>query len=554
MSYRIIILAIFLLFFGVFQNNIAQTIHYQIRPIPAVDRTDLEISLNYQATVKESISFNLPIDCYGFPKLSRFVTSFHGESGTIVKNGKDEGERIIEPDSKGEIHLKYVLSFDPQKMSGATYSPNTSQDYFHIAGCQWMLRFGSPIEKKPYIIEMVDAPENWKLYSSLSANPTKFEGTDSFQNLMISAIGGGKQGFSQFFVRGKPVSVFVRGKFDIPQPEILAAVRKIVALQRERFNEFDQPFYNIVILPKENNVAGTRIENLFVSFFKADVTRNQLHVLLSHEMLHNWLTSEIIKPPKGELGLKYQWFYEGFTDYFSRRILFDAGLLSKQMFAELINRDIINIADNPHKATTYQDLVNATETGKFNQSFNKLSYYRGALIALNWDTKIRQMNKTKSLGNLIEEVYQVAKKTAGSIEEGEFFELVQKNYGIDAKIDFERYILRGEPILVEPNALGNSYKLRESSVLLFDPGFLLNESRQADKVLGVKSNSAAHRAGLRDGMEIVNIENYNRFGNAWDSKKPLVVTVKESGNERKISFLPQGEPHKLFLFEFIRKK
>jgi len=541
-------------FFCFSQSIAGQTLHYRIKPVPLPDRTNLEISLSFQAAKTDPVTVKLPVDCYGTPKLYRFVAAFNGESETLVKNGKDEGERMIEPNPQGEIRLKYVLSFDPQALADNTFSPNVGNGYFHAGGCQWMLQIGNTEEKRPHIIELVDAPKDWKMYSSLGANPAKFEGIVSYEDLLTTAIGGGRQGFSQFVLRGKPVSVFVRGKFTIPQTEILTAVRKIVTLQRERFNDFNQPFYNIVVLPKEDNVAGTRIENLFVSFFKSDVTREQLYVLLSHEMLHNWLTADIVKPPKGESGFKYQWVYEGFTDYFARRILFDAKIITPAKFAELVNRDIINIADNPNKNTTFQDLVKASETGKFNQPFIKLSYYRGALIALDWDSKIRRRNKEKSLGNLIEDVYRLALKNGGSLGEEAFFELVQKNYEIDAKADFERYILRGEPISAVSNALGNSYNLRESSVPSFDAGFLLNESRQAKKISGVKSGGAADRAGLRDGMELVRVENYNRFGNAWNPLKPLVVVVKEQNKERKISFFPHGAPHKLLLFQSIKTK
>jgi predicted metalloprotease with PDZ domain len=539
-------------FFCFLQSVAGQTLHYRIKPVALADRTNLEISVNYPTAKTEPLSVKLPVDCYGTPKLHRFVTSFAGESETVVKSGKDDGERLVQPNPQREIRLKYTLSFDPSALADYTYSPNVGNGYFHVAGCQWMLQIGDPEEKRPHVIELVEAPKDWKLYSSLGVNPAKFEGVASYEDLTATALGGGREGFSQFIVREKPVSVFVRGKYLISQTEILAAIRKIVTLQRERFNDFSQPFYHVVILPKEDNVAGVRIENMFVSFFKSDVTREQLYVLLSHEMLHNWLTANLIKPPKGEPGLKYQWFYEGFSDYFARRILFDAQILTPEKFAALINRDVVNIADNPHKSATLQDFTKALENGKFNQAFNKLSYYRGALIALDWDSKIRQRNQEKSLGNLIEDVYRLAKND-GPLSEQAFFELAQKNYGIDAKADFERYILRGEPIPVPPDALGSAFRLRETSVPAFDVGFLLNESRQAKKITGVKPDGAAYRAGLRDGMEVVRVENDNRFSNAWNPSRPLVVVVKEQNKERRISFFPHGPPHRLLLFQSAGK-
>jgi predicted metalloprotease with PDZ domain len=550
-------LSFFFLAFGLFgflQGNQSAISHYRMKPVPLSDRTNLEISLDYKTTGNQPLTVKLPTDCYGTPKLARFVSSFTGAGGTLVTNGKDDTERIVQPNAQGEIHLKYTLAFDPEALANNTYSPNVGNGYFHVSGCQWMLQIGSREEKRLHIIEMVDAPKGWIFYSSLSPNPAEFKEVASYSDLMRTAFGGGNRGYSQFLIKGKPVSVFVRGKFTIPQAEILKAVRQIVTMQRQRFNDFSQPFYHVVVLPKEDNVAGVRIDNLFVSFFKSDVTRNQLYVLLSHEMLHNWLKGNLIRPPEGETEIRYQWFFEGFTDYFSRKILLDAGLLTRERFAELINRDIINIADNPHKAATYKDMLEAMENGKFGQAFIKLSYYRGALIALNWDAKIRLTGKGKSLSELIQDVYQRALASNGSMDEESFFAFVQKNYGIDARGDFERYLVRGEGIVVAGNALGNDYQLHEGSVWSFDPGFLLSESLQAKKISGVKTDGAAYGAGLRNEMEVVRIENYNRFSYAWNPLTPMVVVVKEQNKERKISFFPHGTAHRLLLFEPNKKK
>ena len=100
-----------------------------------IDRTNLEISLNYETTKNEPVTVKLPVDCYGTPKLHRFVVSFIGELGTVVKEVNDNKERIVQPNPQGEIRLKYVLSFDPLELADTTFGPDVGNGYFHVAGC-----------------------------------------------------------------------------------------------------------------------------------------------------------------------------------------------------------------------------------------------------------------------------------------------------------------------------------------------------------------------------------------------------------------------------------
>ena len=537
----------FITFFGASQSTQEKKIHYQIKPVPTADRTNLEITFRFKIDEKQ-INIKLPTDYYGTPNLHQYVTSLTGETGTIVRAGKTENERIVEPNKNGEVRLKYNISYPP--IFAGTFSPNVSAKHFHVAGCQWALQIGEFEQEHLLKVELINIPSNWQMYSSLGANPLKFETKISYQNLIATAIGGGeKQNFQQFKYKEKPVSVFIQGKFDIPNQEIFDAVQKIVALQRDWFSDYTQPFYNVVILPKEDNIAGTRIENQFICFIKKDITRQQLYVLLSHEMFHNWLDSSLIKPEKGVTSLRYAWFHEGVNEYFARKLLLEANLLSQKEFADLFNQDVLDIADNPNRAATFDDLLAATKTGKYNQAFNKMSYYRGALIALNWEAQIGNSKNGKTLGDLIREAYFLSKKNNG-ISETQFFELANK-YGINAQKDFESYILRGEPINLEPDAFGKSFVLRETNVPKFEPGFNLRESLKNKKIIELKEDSAAFRAGLRNEMKLIEIENENRFSNAWNPNKSLVVIVEIDGREKRFE-IHFEKSHKLLLFEEIK--
>jgi predicted metalloprotease with PDZ domain len=362
---NIIILTVALL--GMWTTPEPSAVYYSIQPVPAIDRTNLEISVSFESDRDKPVAVKLPIDLYGTPNLSRYVTSFDGMNGSKAQPGKDENERLVYPSANGGIQLKYVLFYDPIALRDVTFAPNVGPKDFHVAGCQWMLQIGEASQARQYVIEISTPPGGWKLYSSIDSDSRHVQLRSSYKDLSTTMIGGGAGYTNQFNVKSKPVSVFVQGKFNVSNTTIYAAVTRIVNLQRGWFKDYDQPFYHVVVLPKSDNVAGTRVKSLFVCFVKSDVTRDQLYVLLAHEMLHNWLASDLIKSRKGEPSLRYQWFYEGFTDYFARKILADAGLISHARFTYLINSDVINIADNPNRNATYSDLIKATETGKFGQ-------------------------------------------------------------------------------------------------------------------------------------------------------------------------------------------
>lgn len=534
-----------LIFFAAAQARADEDIHYRIKPVPGTDRTDLEISVRFKAVNKLSVKF--PDDCYGTPDLYKYVTEFRGEDGTAVARAASEAERIVTPSAvDGTVALNYTLSFTPGDMDKYPFSPNISANHFHVAGCQWMLRIGDDAQKKHYFFEINGAPQNWHLYSSIAADGNKSDIYASYDDLTQSRMGGGggDEQVYNFKVRQNPVSVFVHGKFDIPQKEIFKSVERIVKLQRNWFGDYEQPFFNVVVAPRSGIMAGTAVKNFFVCFAKPETTSDELNLLIAHEMFHDWLPGKIrIRQDKKYSSVRYEWFSEGFTEYFARKLLTDSGLISEKSFVERVNRDIMNIANVPNHSAGYDDLIK-----QFDSTTKKLSYYRGVLIALNWETQIRKSGKNRGLSDFIRDLYQLCSKTGKQISEEEFFNFAS-GYGIDAKGDLERYIMRGESIPLPSGVFGTRYVPQETDVPPFDPGFSLGKTFETKKIAGVIENGPAYRAGLRNGMEFVRAKDYSPLASAWNITKPLVVVIKIDGREKTFSFLPRGAINKLLLFQ-----
>jgi predicted metalloprotease with PDZ domain len=433
-------------------------------------------------------------------------------------------------------------------MDDYPYGPNTGAKYFHLAGCQWLLHIGDDGRERRFQIEVVDVPRNWKVYSSKSKNARRFEVVSSYNDLASAPIGGGEN--SHLFRTQKgTVAVFVHGDFAIPRAKIYSSIEQIIRLERGWFDDYSQPHYTIVVAPRSDVTAGYAPENAFVCFIDRETKLDDLNLLVAHEFFHNWLPNKIeIVQDKKYASFRLEWFTEGFTDFLAQKILSEANLILPEKFVEMVNRNIYNIADNPHRARSYDELVALGKAGKFDGTAKKLAYYRGALIALNWDAKIRRTNPNRNLSTFIRELFKLAQSGGGRVSEQAFYDLAS-SYGIDANAEMERYITRGEAILPDKDALGSRYPLREVEIPAFDVGFSLDETQRSRKISRVIETGAAYKAGLRDGMEFVGTENAYRFSNSWKRDMPLVVRVKINGEERRIEYFPHGAPLKLSLFD-----
>ncbi len=530
------------------KNSVDTTFYYTIKPIPKIDRTELEITLKFTARSDSAIAVKLFRNYYGSTDIYKYITSFEGLNGTIIKETVKPDDKLINPNATGKVELKYSISYGPVAVNGGTFAPNTSANFFHLAACQWMLVVGSLHTQHSYNVSIVSPPKGWRFYSSSGKNPLVIQFNNSYAENFSRYWGGGSQSFKQFLIESKKLKVFVSNTFKIRQSEIFDAVQKIVSYQRNLFSDYNFPFYTVTILPRENNVAGLNVKNMFMCYLKEDVTPKQMYQLMAHEMLHTWLGGKVsLSSNDNEKVFRQHWFTEGFTDYLAYKMLLDLKIINNEEFATAINRYIINIAENKYKNYTYKELVQLSDSGGYGTEATKLQYYRGALLAIDAEQQLKINNKG-TVTNFIKALYKKILKDGGEVSESSFFEFA-KIYGLDFAWYFQYYIIKGNTIVVKSSALGEDYYLKEELVPSFDAGFSIRESLNNEKITGIKLGSNAEKAGLKDGMQLVAIENGTRFSNAWDFNKPLIVIVKIDGVEKRIQYMPNGVNIKLNLFE-----
>lgn len=536
----------------IFQPTFAQTpriqdtVFYQLHPAVKKDRVELHVELKYRCDTVHLI--NLLQDNFGTPDLPQYIISFKGESGTTVEDVSAVSKRII-PTDGGKVNLKYIISYDPSKLEVFSYAPSVSSGHFHVAGCQWMLPLGDLNQVNTYVFELTRPAKGWHYYSSLSPTFKRFAVQSSFEELSSStAFGGNKVGYGKF-TAFHPVEVFIAPGLNWPMKTIFQDAEQIVKLMRNKFSDSSEKYYQIAIMPREGILSGHSIDRQFRCFVRPDATKEQLLLLMAHELFHGWLPNKIdIQVPKGEYGFKHEWFSEGFTEYLSWKVLKQAGIISNDRFIELINDAIRSFDNNPYAILDYEQLKAVARKGG-GSAFKKLSYYKGALLAARWDNEIQnQTSSNSSLDDLVTDLYREVSKSNGRIAEAAFFIFVER-YGINARKDFDNFILKGNRVEL-PLRFGD-YKLTSVEEPVFYLGFDLDAMFSVREMPAIDSMSKAYKAGLREGMQFIEISNSRRFINGWSKDRPVTVTIQSEGKKQTISFWPYGANRIIQLYKKI---
>jgi predicted metalloprotease with PDZ domain len=118
------------------------------------------------------------------------------------------------------------------------------------------------------------------------------------------------------------------------------------------------------------------------------------------------------------------------------------------------------------------------------------------------------------------------------------FPQIAARYGLDVAPDLTRFIDRGEPIVLPATAFGPCFRVEWHEQAPFGRGWDYEATRAAgDVIKGVPLDSAAYRAGLRDGMKVLE----RVAGGAHDAAVAYGLRVRTTdGEERVIRYMPEG--------------
>ncbi|MCC6590308.1 MAG: hypothetical protein IT168_26680 [Bryobacterales bacterium] len=235
----------------------------------------------------------------------------------------------------------------------------------HLLGKAFLVMPDWP-ELSPVSIELSwRLPDGWVAINSLGLGEGAQRFSGSLFQLRQGVYVAGDFRLRRFEIRGKPAAVALRGRWGFTDDEFATFVNRIVAAQRAFWKDDD--------LPK-----GANLDPSF-------------RYLFFHELFHTWNPNKLTH--SGGVPPALYWFSEGFTDYYAYVLQMLEGFESfpdhMDRMTKIMSRYWTWRTRNLPNHAAAQDYYSDPEA-------QKVAYFRGTLVALNWNAAIREASQGKS--------------------------------------------------------------------------------------------------------------------------------------------------------------
>ncbi|MEW6252719.1 MAG: hypothetical protein AB1716_18945, partial [Planctomycetota bacterium] len=315
----------------------------------------------------------------------------------------------------------------------------------------------------------------------------------------------------------------------------------IITEQRAAMEDEEFPPFTVTVmsgkrLPEgQARVAGSGLYRSFALYVPPGVklvrgpATEEIEHLFAHELFHHWngQTLQAEEPQR----LVY-WFTEGLTDYYALRILFEAERWDAATYAKWINRHIRQYRANPARNASNETI--AEQYWQQRDTVGEAPYQRGLLLGLRWHKLAREHGVAEGIDKLFKALLERARKEDFKLTNGRIREAGVALLGSWFGPEFDKYVVEAADVGVPKDALAPELRGKVQAVYEFELGFEREESLRQSRVVGLKEGSAAAKAGLKEGDELVG---WNIRG---DPDVKVQLQVLRGDQLRTISYFPRG--------------
>lgn len=528
------------------------TVHYTMTPVMAGGKLQaLAIELRFTGDADGETVLELPDAWGGKTELYQGVRDLRIEGAGAAITSSEAAKRVVRHQPGAELRVSYrIEQYWPgvPSVSGSNeYRPIVQPTYFHVLGNAIFVEPGGGgpnSEDVPATFAIKGLPRGWSFASDLehAAMGRKLTLGDIIESV---SVGGDFRVLKRGMVR-----VAIRGKWSFADGDFVQRLQPIIASHYKFWSDPDEP-YLVTVIPLaatagSRSLGGTGRSDAFAFFATDNADDLSLNRVLAHEHLHTWIPRRIGSMPEPDEARDY-WISEGFTDFYTGRLLARDGIWSIEQFATDLNETLAAYANSTARTAPNADII----TGFWKDpDLGKLPYQRGQLLATVWDARVR--TATKGARDLDEVVLAMKARTPGPTKPplaSTVFVEEMTRIGVDVGADMKQFVEKGEAVLLLADIFAPCGTVATLEVAAFDRGFdPMKTSQNGNKITGLREDSPAYRAGLRDGMQIVKRE----AGKVGDSRVDLTYRVLDSGVERVITYKPEGTK-RIMLQEFTLK-
>jgi predicted metalloprotease with PDZ domain len=475
-------------------------------------------------------------------ELWSYVRDLEVDGATAVR---DDGPAVrsisAAPNAPLVIRYRLVSGFDrdPTSDDGQPFKPIIRPAWFDVFG-EALFAFPAGREDDPATFAWRGAPPGFHFASDLEHLAGARPGVVG--DVLESIVIGGRD----LEVRTDPsgqVRVALLGDYEFTDDAFFDLALTVIAAEREFWGDKDGAFL-ITLAPQKKvegrlSLGGTGRSDAFTLTMSEDAPFADLRHLLGHEYFHTWNARQLGGQAEGPAEGAGKWFSEGFTEFYTWRLLLRAGLYSLEDFVAAWNESLVEYWTSPAR-----DLPNARIVADYwnDPSLNHLPYRRGSLLAVLWDQQLRRATAgARDLDDVLKamraRVQAAAEKLAP--DAARVFPPVYRELGgPDLTADLARFVDQGAAISLPADAFGECVRVVTTARKNFERGWDVKATEAAGRVItGLRKGSPAWRAGLRDGMKIVRRE----AGEPGDSTVPYVLRVMAGKREKLITFKPEGD-------------
>ncbi|HEY4546976.1 MAG TPA: peptidase M61 [Pedomonas sp.] len=303
-----------------------------------------------------------------------------------------------------------------------------------------------------------------------------------------------------------------------------------------RFFNYMPETFGVFMRPNPVNPgSGIGLTHSFAFTYNHTSEPGGLRGLLAHEMLHAWVRSFDNQDYEGG-GLAASWFGEGLAVHYQRLLPYRAGLMSQAEFLEDLNQTAGRYYTNAMIGTPNADIP----AGFWRDTrVRVLPYDRGSLYFAKVDADIRARSHGKrSLDDLVRTM--LATRLRGEpMDQALWLRLLRAELGESGIRELDA-MLAGGTVLPPSDAFGPCFRRVTKPLRRFDLGFDPASLLQAPKIVrGLKTNSEAAAAGLRDGDVILNT--FSQDGLQANQTAYLTLNIRRGDEELTIRYQPRGE-------------